>query len=410
MALSLVVVISFWILAAGSVIAIAFREEIVSAWREPVLAAPVLIIESDDWGYGPVEQGARLGEIASTLGRYRDRTGRPPVMTLGIVLAGPDTRRIAADDCRVYYRLTLSDPALHPVLTAMEAGARQGIFSLQLHGMEHFWPSAVLEAAKRDQHVREWLVCNQLPKTEELPPALQSRWIDGVELPSQALSEFALCGAAKNEVDAFATIFGRLPAVVVPPTFVWPSSVERAWAAAGLRAIVTPGRRYGGRDARGMPVDAGSRFYNSQRSTEGLMYLVRDVYFEPERGHTASSALASLVERTRLGMPTLLETHRSNFVADEQTRTNSLTEMDGLLSAALALCPGVRFMSSTELTEHYAACSSLIERRLLPKLHCFLLRLAKVPRLRKLALGTGVAVPAGLLCWMTKGSRWSATA
>jgi len=33
-----------------------------------VLRAPVLILESDDWGYGPVEQAQRLEQIAELLG------------------------------------------------------------------------------------------------------------------------------------------------------------------------------------------------------------------------------------------------------------------------------------------------------------------------------------------------------
>jgi len=46
-----------WLFACAAVLAIAFRRELADAWREPVLAAPVLIVESDDWGYGPLEQG-----------------------------------------------------------------------------------------------------------------------------------------------------------------------------------------------------------------------------------------------------------------------------------------------------------------------------------------------------------------
>src|SRR5687768_8354717 len=104
---SIAVLIVLWIVATGAGLAFAFRKEIASAWREPVLTAPVLIVESDDWGYGPVEQAERLREIAALLARHRDGTGAPAVMTLGVVLAGPDTGRIGAEQCQRYYRSML---------------------------------------------------------------------------------------------------------------------------------------------------------------------------------------------------------------------------------------------------------------------------------------------------------------
>jgi len=401
--LSIAAFILLWIVAIGTALAFAFRRQFISAWREPVLAAPVLIVESDDWGYGPPEQATTLRQIANALARHHDHNGHPPVMTLGVVLAGPDTDRIAADECRQYHRLSLAEP----VRTAMIEGARQGVFALQLHGLEHFWPPVLLGAV-RDPVVREWLSSHPFPATEALPAHLQSRWIDASTLPSRALPAQAIDSAVGQEVTAFEEAFGGGPEVVVPPTFVWTPPVERAWSRDGLRVLVTPGRRYGSRDASGKPVQADRGLHNAQLSPSGLTYLVRDDYFEPALGHTAERALAALETKNRVGRPTLLETHRTNFLGEPAKVARSLAELERVLASALARWPRLRFMSSAELARHYLERTALIEQGLLPRVHCFLLRLAQVSRLRKLALASGIALPAALLWAATRHSRQAA--
>ncbi|NWG74418.1 MAG: hypothetical protein HXY24_07395, partial [Rubrivivax sp.] len=112
------------------------------AWREPVLRHPVLIVESDDWGAGPLEQAAALREIAHVLARHRDATGRTPVMSLALVLAVPDGMAIRSGEA--YRRVALDDPRFEPVRQALRAGRERGVFALQLHGLEHYWPPALL--------------------------------------------------------------------------------------------------------------------------------------------------------------------------------------------------------------------------------------------------------------------------
>src|ERR1700751_1750825 len=101
-----------WLAVSAALLALAFRRALSAAWREPVLRSPVLILETDDWGYGPLVQAERLDRLANLLAGFRDALGRHPVATIGVVLAGPDTERIRIDDCRMYHRMTLADPRL----------------------------------------------------------------------------------------------------------------------------------------------------------------------------------------------------------------------------------------------------------------------------------------------------------
>ena len=58
---------------------------------------PLLVVESDDWGAGPLAQAEALDKIASVLQAFHDSTGRLAVMTLGLVFEVPDTERMARE-------------------------------------------------------------------------------------------------------------------------------------------------------------------------------------------------------------------------------------------------------------------------------------------------------------------------
>jgi len=389
-----------------SLLAWRFREPLLGLWREPVLRHPVLIVESDDWGPGPPEQAQRLVALRALLGRFRDRTGRAPVMTLGVVLAVPERPWKGAAATGGYRRRTLADERDRALRTAMLEGAREGVFDLQLHGLEHFWPPALLAAAATDAGVRAWLADPEERMTEALPPALQSRWTDGSVLPSRPLESAALERAAREEADLFADILARSPEVAVPPTFVWDERVERAWAQAGVGVVVTPGRRYRGRDSAGALVPEGPPIRNGDRGARGVRYVVRDAYFEPMLGHDAEVALEALERRARSGRPTLLETHRANFVGDPALADRALAELERLLSTALERYPDLRFLSTAELARALEArAPELVERALGRRLNVWLERLAEIGRLRKLAWCTGLIAPAWLVRMLTRSDR-----
>jgi hypothetical protein len=390
-----------WLLASTAVLALLYRRALSAAWREPVLRAPILIFESDDWGYGPLAQAESLDRLGDVLSAFRDSAGRHPIATLGVVLAGPDCERMREDDCSAYHRMRLDHPRFDLVRTAILRGQSRRVFALQLHGMEHFWPASLVRCARREGPIRDWLVRSSPPATEDLPSPLQSRWIDATVLPSVPLPEGEAISAASEEADAFAAIFAVPAEVVVPSTFVWTDAVERAWIRAGISVVVTPGVRNDSRDAEGRVVP-GKRCYHSGETREGAIYVVRDVYFEPALGHTHNEALAALRSKTRAARPTLVEMHRFNFIGDAERARNALDELRKLVQAALAAFPGLRFMSTAELARHYRERSSLVETRTTMRLHYLIRRLAEQSRLRKLAWATGAALPAWLAYVLTR--------
>jgi len=377
-----------WIAVSALMITL-YRKPLLALWREPLLRDPVLIIESDDWGAGPTEQATALSALQSTLDHYQDRHGQPPVMTLGIILAVADTAAIKASlDANgkptQYQRISLSDPALSEVRKAIMAVHDAGIFALQLHGMEHYRPASLMQAAHNDKQVADWLTGPPLPTTEPLPSPLQSRWTDSSQLPSTALPSAEIDALVAEETSRFNNTFGQPARVVVPPTFQWTVEVEQAWSDAGIRTLVSPGSRQTRREADGTLSSDGSQQHNGGQGHGQIHYLIRDAWFEPAMGHSAAKGLQALQTRSQLKRPTLLETHRFNFLGEQ--RKASLNELDQLLRGALQQHPDLRFCSSEQLSDRLRSRDpAWIEPRFSSRCATFLQRLRPIPRIGKLA-------------------------
>jgi hypothetical protein len=195
---------------------------------------------------------------------------------------------------------------------------------------------------------------------------------------------------------------GAPPEVAVPPTFVWTRDVESAWARAGIRVVVTPGRQSEGRDAEGRLTFADRLFFNGARGPDGLQYVVRDCYFEPSLGHTHEQALLAVADKSDRGRPALVEMHRMNFIGPEARAQDALRELRRFIESVSSRFKTVRFMSTAELAAHYRGPSDLLETRYASRVHFLLRRLSDVSRLRKLALVTGAILPAWLVYATTR--------
>jgi hypothetical protein len=390
LALALTMLLVLW----ASVL-LAFAGPMLARWREPVWRTPVLVIESDDWGAGPLAQADALRRLADLLQRVRDPSGRPALMTLGVVLEVPDGPRIAATDCTGYHALPLTDPRFDAVRANMLSGIEAGVFAPQLHGQCHYWPPSLLAAAQGNPAVRDWLTAPAPASTERLPSPLQSRWVDASILPSRALPADAIRQAVAAESAAYQTVFGHAPQVAVATTFVWNDTVEAAWARAGIEVVISPGHRATCRDVAGQPGCVDAATLTGERSLAGQTYLVRDIYFEPALGHAPQRLAEGLQARTQQGRACLVETHRFNFL---QMPDASLDTLEAGLNAACAACPDVRFLSPIELARAIRSRDpAWIETRLGPRLAAWRARLDEIPRFRRLAQLTGLSLPLALL-------------
>lgn len=390
LALALALLLIVW-----AAVLLVFARPLIARWREPVLKRPVLAFESDDWGAGPLQQADALRRLSTLLQRVRDGSGRSAVMTLGVVLEVPDGPRIAATGCSEYHALSLYDPRFDDVRAAMAEGISAGVFAPQLHGQCHYWPSALMAAAQGNTEVRDWLTNPEPAATESLPSPLQSRWVNASVLPSRPLEPADIQQAIAREAADYGAVFGDAPQVAVATTFVWTDAVEIAWAQAGVDIIITPGRRATCRTMAGAPGCTDRTMLTGERSLAGQIYLVRDVYFEPVLGHDPQRLADDLAARTRKGRACLVETHRYSFL---QAANSSLDALEAALMVTLATCPGLRFVTPLELARAIRARDpAWIETRLGPRLAAWRARLDEIPRFRRIARLSGLAMPLALL-------------
>ncbi len=362
-------------------------------WREPVFRVPTLTLESDDWGAGPAAQAPALRRLRETLEACRDGAGRPAVMTLGVVLETADRDAMRANGSMRYESLRLDDEPMQPVLDEIHAGVGSGVFTPQLHGLAHYWEASLGKAAASSAEVRRWLDGAGPGWTEELPAPLQSRWIDVSELPSRPLPPDAVMAAVCLEVDAWQRVFGAAPAVAVPTTFIWNDIVERAYAKAGIHALITPGHRCESRNAQGEPVAGATSIANGQHGAGGILYLVRDIYFEPVLGHPPWRLCSEVAARSALGRPALVEIHRFNFCGSraQEDAFNTLADALRLVRENL---PSVRFAASAELADAVARKDpAWLETRAARRAAICARRALELPKFGRLARLTGLAWP-----------------
>jgi len=383
------------IMALWCGVLLAFARSLRARWREPVFRHPILVFESDDWGAGPLAQTEALRRIAGVLQAFRDSTGRHPVMTLGMVFEVPDTERMAHEGLEIYHARSLEEDCFSELRRVIQTGMASGVFAPQLHGQCHYWPQALLSAAKDDARVRAWLTGPGLPQTESLPSPLQSRWVDASHLPSRPLDAVQIEAAVKEEALNYHKLFGRPPQVAVATTFVWNDAVERAWKNAGVEAVIAPGRRATCRDVAGLPACVDRAMLTGDHSHAGQCYLVRDVYFEPALGHAPRRLADGLRQRTRQGRACLVETHRFNFL---QAADASLATLQAGIAMCLAERPDLRFVTPLELAQAIrSGDAAVLETRFAVRLRAWLARLTEIPRFRRVARLTGLALPLSLL-------------
>jgi hypothetical protein len=378
-----------------ALVLLAFARPLRARWREPVFRHPLLVIESDDWGAGPLAQEEALRNVAAVLQSFSDGAGRHPVMTLGIILEVPDTERMAGEGLATYRAQRLDDARFGPLRRVLQEGTEAAVFAPQLHGQCHYWPPALMAAARDDTGVRAWLTGPPMPQTENLPSHLQTRWVDASHLPSRALDAAQIAAAVEEEAATYQKILGGSPEVAVPTTFVWNRDVEDAWKKAGVDVVITPGQRATSRDAAGRPAGVDRRMLTGDVSDAGQCYLVRDVYFEPALGHSEQRLVDGLVERTRQGRACLVEMHRFNFL---NQMDQTLKTLRAAIEASLDRYPDLRFTTPLELARAIGQHNhGLMETAFGTRLRAWLARLHEIPHFRGAARITGLAIPLRLL-------------
>lgn len=334
-------------------------------WR---CAEPVVIFESDDWGmqrggnlsafepYGKpkgwaaemTETPTALDALYAVLESHPDRHGRPAVFTTNFITANPDFEAIEANHFSEYMDIPVS--ADGTLRSAWETGIQRSVFYPQYHGRSHINVQKWLDDLKQDVPGAQALFNKRQNGGLALLENAQWRyhseyinWQTGEMSTQQDLASWINVG-----LQYFEDAFGFLPKSAIAPHYVLPTTVLPVWRQLGIHFV------QGGNYHILQHPQSGQQIYRShalgERSTTGLLYLTRNVRFEPRPGQInrgVEAAWRQIEGCFKAGIPAVIDTHRINYTGPWQVAARQA--LFELLTRIAAFQP--RFMTSTELGE-----------------------------------------------------------
>lgn len=339
----------------------------------------IVVIESDDWGsirmpssevysefvkrglnlsnsnYNRVdtlESNEDLVQLYDVLGSLRDRKGHHPVITANMVVGNPDFVKIKAAEFQNYYYEPVTDtlkayPGRDRVEALWKEGHEMGLFHPQFHAREHVNVARWMHALnKRTPEIMFTFSRNTTFSGEE-----DYNFMEVLDYTSR--DEIAGMKESLYEgLSLFESIFGYRSRSFIPPCYAWDSDLEHVLYSNGVRYLQ-------GLIVQLIPTGSFGHYKRSyhtfgSRSASGLIYLVRNCFFEPALS-VQNDIVGDCMKRISIAFawhkPAIICTHRINFIGalDKENRQENLRLFRELLRRITLQWPEVEFMTSDQL-------------------------------------------------------------
>jgi hypothetical protein len=344
----------------------------------------IVVIESDDWGsirmssknayktllksgiavdkdpynkYDSLETEDDLTALFDTLKKFKDKSGKRPVITANTIVANPDFEKIRQSDFRTYhyedFTKTLNRYSGNDsTFDVWKAGVNEGFFRPQFHGREHvnvgLWMKA-LQASNKD-------VVSAFEQGVFGIPVQSKNNIRGNYMAAfdyhdaNELSEVK--GIISEGLKIFKELFGYDSETIIAPCYILPDEIMPLTNSLNVKG-------YQGISYQYSPVlnEKGYKRkfrYTGQSNDYRQRYLVRNAFFEPTL-FQKSDVVEEILQRMRIAFfwnkPLIIGTHRINFMGglEERNRTDNLQKFEQLFTSILKACPQIEFMSSDQL-------------------------------------------------------------
>ena len=355
----------------------------------------IVVVESDDWGSirmsskesfdrlksagipvdkdhynvnDALESNDDLEMLFETLCKFRDCTGRHPVMTGVNVVANPDFDAIAENEFSEYvyepYTKTCERYPNHDrVYDLWKQGIKERLIVPILHGREHlnaqFWMRALQKAE-----------LSTIVAFRERVTGIPRKGIDGVTVPDfQAAFDIDTLedlpyqkNVIKTGAKLFEELYGFKPGYFVPTNGPFNNSLENDLLDAGVKYINTGKKQH-------EPLGNGQYKVNTRflgdKNQLGQIYLTRNCFFEPSANGFEVPAnydwlgycLKEIEIAFRWHKPATISSHRVNYIGylHPENREKGLKELSQLLGEIIKRWPDVEFMTSVELGDLIAS-------------------------------------------------------
>lgn len=347
----------------------------------------IVVIESDDWGsirmsskeafdrmlkagmpvdrshynlYDSLECNDDLEQMYETLSKFKDSTGRHPVITGVNVVANPDFEKIKTNNFSEYiyepYTETCKRYSNHDrVYDLWKEGIEKRLMVPIFHGREHlnaqFWMRALRDKNKSTLVGFENEVTG-MPgiKGEKLPDfqaAFQIDTINDLVYQKEVL---------KTGLDLFEELYGYRSRYFVPTNGPFNNTLEKDLNEHGVKYINTGKKQK-------EPLGNGQYKINTRfigdKNQYGQIYITRNCFFEPSSSGFEKPANTDWINNClkeieiafRWRKPAVISSHRVNYIGylHPENRERSLKQLSELLGKMLKRWPDIEFMTSPEL-------------------------------------------------------------
>jgi hypothetical protein len=372
-----------------------FLKYIESRFRvnNPSLAFPLLIIESDDWGFLRVpsrevrddiqkeisplvldpyiqfdgmENKDDMSQLFNLLSDIKDCDGNSCVITANFIMKNPDFFKIENSGFSEFFSESFIDTykRFHgndeTHLIQKEAQI-EGIFMPQFHGLYHININRWMQSLRKGDFstlgpFKRQMISYQVRKiNSEVPCVNYLLDANNPSTPNQ------LGEVIENNIEGlqlFEKIWGFKSRTIISPCYIWHSSMEPALKKYGVLGF--QGQRLQREPRLKGNVNDLKRVYHYQgeKNAFGQFYFIREAFFEPslQPGKDFVGSALKQVNRClkRHGFATLC-IHRLNFMGslDKTNRHNNLRHLRILLTSIINKWPNIRFISSDRLIHYY---------------------------------------------------------
>ncbi len=347
----------------------------------------LVVIESDDWGairmpsrevyeqflcegirvdrdpycrYDGLATKQDLEILFEALQSVKDKNGRHAVITADAVVANPDFERIKASGYREYYyepiTATLRKSPNHSgVFELWKEGISTRVFYPQFHGREHLNVKKWLQVLRdgKDRITRRAFELGTFGLTSNVSTDIQGTYMGAFD--SSLEEDIEEYGKIIQEgLDLFEQLFGYRSKSFIATTYTWHPLIETFLKDSGVEFLQ-------GLASQHIPIDGGNIFsykknnFQGRKSSIGLMYLMRNCFFEPTHFRDKFDVVDECLSRVKMAFhwkkAAVISSHRLNFIGniDQNNRTKNIVLFRKLLSEIVKRWPDVEFITSDQL-------------------------------------------------------------
>lgn len=363
----------------------------VNGWRT---GRHIVVIESDDWGSvrmsslesferlkkagipvnrdhyninDALESNDDLEMLFDTLSKFKDSTGRHPVMTGVNVVANPNFDAIKANAFTEYVYEPYTEtckryPNHERVLELWKKGIKERYFVPILHGREHLNAQFWMRALQSND-------LSTVTAFQEGVTGIPRTGIGGVMVPNfQAAFEIDTLEdleyqkeVIRTGADLFEKLYGFKAKYFVPTNGYFNNTLEKSLFDSGIKYINTAKKQ---REPLGNGQYRINTRYIGNRNKFGQIYLTRNCFFEPAAtGYEVPSnydwlnyCLKEIEIAFRWHKPATISSHRVNYIGylHPENREKNLKLLSQLLGEIIKRWPDVEIMTSVELGDFIA--------------------------------------------------------